>query len=145
MKLLIPPSRSTRRLYPCPNCQAPTAVDVVTRIESEEEITDFMARRLNRANCSFCYCPVEAPVRVVVRIPDASYLDHECIPTGMLESPEVVGEVIRMLDEGTVIVFSHDELERSIEARIRIEMYRQGFAGLESGETVALDALNTSR
>ena len=93
MKLLTPPSKSTRRLYPCSNCQAPTAVEVVTKIESEEEIADFMARRLNRANCSFCYCPVEAPVRVVVRIPEASYLDHECIPTGILESPEVVGEV----------------------------------------------------
>lgn len=83
MKSFLGPSKNARRLYPCPNCQAPTAVDVLTLIESEEDLGNFFALRLNRAQCSFCHCRVEALVRVVMRMPGAAYLDQECIPSRM--------------------------------------------------------------
>lgn len=46
MIALTPPSKNTSRLIPCPNCQAPTKVETVSKIESEDEFTDFMALRL---------------------------------------------------------------------------------------------------
>ncbi len=75
-------------------------------------------------------------MRVKVRLPEAPRLDQESIPCSLLEFPGVVGEVVRKLDEGAVIVPSNDELERSIEARMRIEMHCEGWVGLESGAVV---------
>jgi hypothetical protein len=102
-------------------------------IESPEDVILFSDLGLNRANCSFCHHPVEAPVRVEVKIPDSVYMDQECIPLELLESPEVVGELVRKLDEGRVIVFSTIELIRSLGARTRVELYHQGLVGTDYG------------
>jgi len=142
VKSLVAPSKIERRLYPCPNCQAPTSVGVLTSIESEEDLLNFISLRLNRAQCSFCHCQVEALVRAVVRMSGATSLDQECIPAKLLESPEAVSELARKLDEGAVISFSHEELERSIEARIRVAFHREGMVALESGEVVPISAPN---
>ena len=64
MNLLIPCSKISRQRFPCPNCHTPTPVDVVTEINSDEDLNDFIALRLNRARCSACGAQVEAPVRV---------------------------------------------------------------------------------
>lgn len=54
------------------------------------------------------------------------------------ESPEAVSDLAIRLEEGVVVVLSHDELERSIEARIRVALQRDGLAVLESGEVVPM-------
>jgi hypothetical protein len=46
MIALTTPSKNTSRLIPCPICQAPTTVEAVSKLESENEFTDFMALRL---------------------------------------------------------------------------------------------------
>lgn len=100
MNLLIPCSQITRQRFHCPNCHAPTPVDVVTEINSDEDLHDFIALRLNRAQCSACGTQVEAPVRVTVRFPDIPAAKHDCVPMALLENAEVeVAEATTSLDD----------------------------------------------
>jgi ferredoxin len=108
MNLLTPPSKISQQQQPCPNCHAPTPVDVITRIESEEDLTNFIALGLNRARCSFCGTCVEALVRVSVNFATTPLTDIECVPLALLERPEVVEDLARNTPEGLHRVFSHD-------------------------------------
>jgi len=128
MNLLIPSSRISRQCHACPDCQAPTPVDVVTEIRSDEDLSDFIALRLNRARCSACGALVEAPVRVTVRFPDFPAANHDCVPMALLENPEVLDDLLHHPPDGTHRVYSHDELQRSIEACFRLEMHRHNFS-----------------
>jgi len=124
MNLLIPSSKISRQRFPCTDCHAPTPVDVVTEITSNEELSDFIALCLNRARCSACGAQVEAPVRVFVRFPDYPAVNHDCVPIVLLENPQVLDELVHNTPAGSHRVYSHAELERSIEACFRLEMHR---------------------
>jgi len=137
MNLLTDPSDISRQQHPCPNCHAPTPVDVVTRIESEEALTNFFALDLNRAKCLFCGARVEAPVRVRVSLADYPLINHECVPIVLLDRPEVLEDLYRNNPKGVKRVYSNDELERSIEACLRIEMHCRGQSQTESEVAVA--------
>ncbi len=131
MNLLIPSSKITRQKHPCPHCQTPTPVDVITNIESEEDFTSFMAHGLNRAQCFSCGTTVEAPVRVSVKTGLENIPDHECVPLALLENPEVLDDLLNNTPPGLLRVWSNDELERSIEAHLRMEFRRQGVTPAE--------------
>jgi hypothetical protein len=125
MDLLIPSSKITRQRHPCPNCQTPAPVDVITNIESEDELANFTSLSLNRAQCSSCGALVEAPVRVTVKL-DREHLPlHECVPLALLENPEVIDDLLHNTPEGLCRVYSNNGLERSIEAHLRLKLHRR--------------------
>lgn len=126
MILLTPLPEITRQYHPCPNCHDSTPVEVITRIESEEALTCYFTHGLNRARCSDCGARVEAPVRVRVSLPGTAMLDHECVPIALLDCLEVLDDLLQDTPTGLKRVYSHDELERSLEACLLIEMHRRG-------------------
>lgn len=126
MNLLIPPSNISRQWHPCPNCKASTPIDVITVIETEDDFAHFCIHRLNRAQCSFCGSQVEAPVRVTVKTDSEEIPDHDCVPLVLLEKPEILDDLLYNTPEGLRRVFSYGELERSIEACIRLHVRRIG-------------------
>ncbi len=126
MILLTPPSNITLQYYPCPNCETSTPVDVITRIDSEEALSSYVSRNLNRARCFGCGAQVEAPVRVRVSLADYPLIHHECVPIALLDRPEVLDDLLKNTPTELKRVYSHDELERSIEACLLIEMHRRG-------------------
>lgn len=137
MILLTPPPPITRQSYPCPNCHAPTPVDVITSIESEEALTCYFTQGLNRARCSDCGARVDAPVRVRVSLPGAALLDHECVPIALLDCLEVLDDLLKDTPTGLKRVYSHDELERSLEACLLIEMHRSGHRRSEDERVIS--------
>jgi hypothetical protein len=126
MILLTPLPNITRQYHPCPNCHASTPVEVITRIESEEALTIFFTHGLNRARCSDCGGRVEALVRVRVRLLGDTLINHECVPIALLDNLKVLDDLLQDTPTGLKRVYSHDELERSIEACLLIEMHRRG-------------------
>ena len=125
MNFLQPASNISRQWHPCPRCNASTAVDVITKIGSDEDLTNYCQHRLNRAPCSFCGALVEAPVRLRVELDCEFIPDHECVPLALLENPEVLDDLIHNNPPGLHRVYSNDELERSIEAFFRMECRRR--------------------
>ncbi|MEX2580601.1 MAG: hypothetical protein WD342_16205 [Verrucomicrobiales bacterium] len=125
MNLLSPSSNISRQQHSCPNCRLSVSVRVITRIESEEVLNQYFAEGLNRARCHYCGALVEAPVRVRVSLADSFLIDHECVPLPLLDRPEVLEDLLRDNPEGLKRVYSNDELERSIEATLLIEMHRR--------------------
>jgi hypothetical protein len=124
MNLLIPSSKISRQRFPCPLCQAPTPVDVITEIHSEDDLNNFISLHLNRARCPSCGAEVEAPVRVTARFPDFPALNHDCVPMVLLENPEMLDELLHNSPADSRRVYSLDELERSIAATLLLEMHR---------------------
>lgn len=126
MNLLTPPTRTTRQNHPCRNCGAATSIDVVTGVLTKDDLTDFFGHRRNRGVCPACGTQVEAPVRVTVDLGSDAIPVHECVPLFMLEDPEVLEHLIHHTPDAVHRVYSLAELERSIEAHVRMEMRRQG-------------------
>ena len=126
MNLRLPASNISRQWHPCPNCRTSTPVNVITSIETVEDFTNFMEHRLNRTRCGLCGAPVEALVRVRYKGGDSGIPDHECVPLALLEDPEILDDIIHNTPPGLLRVWSNDELERSIEACVRLEFRRQG-------------------
>ena len=126
MNLQLPASNISQQWHPCPNCKSSILVNVITRIETTEDFNHFMIHRLNRAQCTFCGSPVEAPVRVSLKMGGDPLPDHECVPLVLLESQEVLDDLLRTTPPGLIRVWSNDELARSVEAHLRLEFRRQG-------------------
>jgi hypothetical protein len=125
MNLLIHSSGISRQFHPCQRCHAPTPVDVITEIHSENDLTNFISLQLNRARCPSCGAEVEAPARVTVRFPDFAALNHDCVPMVLLEDPEMLDELLHNSPPDSRKVYSLDELERSIAATLCLEMRRK--------------------
>lgn len=65
-------------------------------------------------------------MRVTARF-DADFVpDHDCIPLALLEDTDVLDDLLLPVPPGLRRVYSHDELERSIEAHLRLEIRRRG-------------------
>ena len=126
MNYLLPASNVSQQWHPCPRCKTSTRIEVITAIESEEDFSSFMAHGLNRAQCFSCGTTVEAPVRVSLKTGLEYIPDHECVPLVLLENPEVLDDLLNNTPPGLLRVWSNDELERSIEACIRLDFRRQG-------------------
>ena len=126
MNFPLPASNVSQQWHPCPKCKTSTRIEVITAIESEEDFTNFMTHRLNRAQCFSCGTTVEAPVRVSLKTGYEYIPDHECVPLVLLENPEVLDDLINNHPRGLLRVWSNDELARSIEAHLRLEFRRQG-------------------
>ena len=90
-----------------------------------------MAHQLNRAQCFSCGAPVEAPVRVSVKITLDNFPEHECVPLVLLKDPDVHDDLLNNTPPGLIRVYSCDELERAIEASCRLEFRRQGITPAE--------------
>jgi len=131
MNLLIASSKITRQKHPCPHCQTPTAMDVITNIESAEDLTEFTSLSLNRAQCPSCRALVEAPVRVSVKLDCENLPPHECVALALLEAPAVLDDLIHNTPAGLCRVYSNNELERSIEAQLRLEFRRRNLTPAE--------------
>lgn len=104
------------------------SMTVMDRVETHEELTEFFGHRHNRGICPACGMLSEAPVRVIVKLDCEEIPVHECVPLHMLEDPAVLDDLIRDTPDGLRRVYSLGELERSIEAHVRLEMHRQGAA-----------------
>lgn len=126
MNLRTPLSKSTRQNHPCWNCGAMVSMTIMHRVETHEELTEFFGHRFNRGICAACGMLVEAPVRVTVQLDCEDLPIHECVPLPMLEDPEVLDDLLHNTPDGLRRVYSLGELERSIEAHVRLEMRRQG-------------------
>ena len=125
MNFLQPAPNIYHQWHPCPNCNTTCSMDVITRIETHDDFTNYGVLRLNRAQCIFCGEQVEAPVRVLLTLECDGMPIHECVPLVLLENPEVLDDLIHNTPPGLQRVYSNDELERSIEAFVRLEMRRQ--------------------
>jgi hypothetical protein len=126
MNFQLPAPNVSQQWHPCPNCNTSTRIEVITAITSYEDFTHFMAHRLNRAQCFSCGAPVEAPVRVSVKITLDNFPEHECVPLVLLKNPDVLDDLLNNTPPGLIRVYSCDELERAIEACCRLEFRRQG-------------------
>lgn len=126
MNLLIPPSNISRQWHPCPKCEASIPIDVMSVIESDNDFAHFCIKRLNRAQCCFCGSQVEAPVRVIMMPNCEEIPNHDCVPLALLKDPEILDDLLHNNPEGLRRVYSIDELERSIEACIRLHVRRRG-------------------
>jgi len=131
MNFPLPAANVSQQWHPCPRCKTSTRIEVITAIESEEDVTNFMAHRLNRAQCFSCGTTVEAPARVSVKTGIENFPDHECVPLVLLENPEVLDDLLNNTPPGLLRVWSNDELERSIEACLRLEFRHQGVTPAE--------------
>ena len=138
MNFLQPSPNIARQWHPCPDCNTSTAIDVITRIETSEDLCHFTKHRLNRAQCAFCGLQVEAPVRVRVKLDCDNLPDHEVVPLVLMENPEILDDILHNTPPGLVRVYSNNELERSIEACLRLEFRRRG---LTPEQVEAADAL----
>ena len=131
MNFLLPASNVSQQWHPCPRCNTSTRIEVITAIESEEDFNNFMTHRLNRAQCFSCGTTVEAPVRVSLKTGLEYIPDHECVPLVLLENTEMLDDLLNNTPPGLLRVWSNDELERSIEAHLRLEFHRQGVTPAE--------------
>ena len=123
MNLIAPISKVTRQFHPCPDCHALTPIYVITSITTEDDLYRFIDEQLNLAKCLSCGILIEAPVRVMVRVPDNPSLNHECIPIVLLQNRQVIEDLVHNSPADLRIVYSCAELIRSVEAITRIEMY----------------------
>jgi hypothetical protein len=139
MNFLLPASNVSQQWHPCPRCKTSTRIEVITAIESEEDFTNSMAHGLNRAQCFSCGTTVEAPVRVSVKTGLEYIPDHECVPLVLLENPEVLDDLLNNTPPGLLRVWSNDELERSIEAHLRLEFRRQGVTPAEMSAEISAE------
>ena len=125
MNFPLPASNASQQWHPCPNCKTSNRIDVITAIESSEDLATFSAHQLNRAQCFSCDTPVEAPVRVRVKIDLENFPEFDCVPIALLDNPEILDDLLHNTPPGLVRVYSCDELERSIEACCRLEFRRR--------------------
>ena len=126
MKLPVPSCKISRQWHPCPNCQSSIPIDVTTAIESDDDFAHFCIHRLNRAQCCFCGSQVEAPVRITMMPNCEEIPNHDCVPLALLKDPEILDDLLHNTPEGLRRVYSYDELERSVEACIRLHVRRRG-------------------
>ena len=55
----------------------------------------------------------------------------KAVDMALLENAEVLDDLLHNTPDGTHRVYSHDELQRSIEACLRLEMHRHNFSPQE--------------
>lgn len=124
MNSLLAPSNVSTRLFPCPQCSTSNPIDVVTSIDSMEELVSLFVGIHNRASCCSCGRRFEAPVRLSVRLRNREVPPHEYIPFEEIENTAVLESITR--SKGRCHrVYSLDELERSIMAHVQISMHRE--------------------
>jgi len=107
-------------------------MDVITRIESQDQFTDYAINKYNRALCACCGSVVEAPVRVRIKMDCEGLPEIECVPYALLSQPEVIEDMTHNTPPGLHRVFSNFELEFCVEAFFRMEMCRQGITSEEA-------------
>lgn len=138
MNLLIPSSKISRQSFPCPGCDVSTPVEVITEINTDEDFCNYYSHHLNRALCASCGALVEAPVRLTVKLGWWEGMPViECVPLVMLRDPEVLDDLIHNTRPDTRMVYSHDELLRSLEACIRLELRRHNYSPEEIDAAIA--------
>lgn len=126
MKSRIPPSSTSKQWFPCPRCQASTPCEVITEITSEDDVCRFIGESLNRAECPSCGFVIEAPVRAKLAAQEDYLPAMECVPIELLEDPMVLEDLAQNASDGVHRVYSHSELQRAIEAHLRIHAQREG-------------------
>ena len=126
MKSHIPAPNTDTRWHPCPKCATSTAFQVVTELNTPDEVIQFVEQDLNRAVCPNCGRYFEAPVRLKVAEDEDLHPAMECIPIDLLQDPKILDEIIENTPEGLHRVYSHSELHRCIEASFRLKLRQEG-------------------
>lgn len=119
---------------------------VVRELRTLEEVSEFFGNEINHTTCPSCGCLAVAPVRVRIRIEEVPSMSHDFIPYHIVETPEVMKDLLKSTPPGVHQVFTMAELHTAILARTIIELQRQQqceSAKLESAKQSAWQKFST--